>query len=395
MRILLVEDQLHQSALIERMLLRVDGVSVVTAENGRNAMDVLLGNGPTVDLILTDLQMPEMDGVSLLRHLGSLPVPPPVILMSAEDPGILGAAGSVAKALDLDLIGVVEKPITSIALLPLLERTRSPRRVSVRKIFSPAETMGATEIADLFENGAVTIHIQPKARISDRKVVGGEALVRMVEPNGALIAPNRFIPIVEADPELSYTLTKLVTQKVVETLARWPGGGMPVPISVNLPVACLTSADSADQLIEQVITAGIDPSLVCWEVTETATISNFAVALEILTRLRLQRFSLSIDDYGTGHSSLDRLAAIPFTEVKLDRVFVSGCASNARQCKIIASTAQLARELGLHCIAEGAETEEEVVTLGDLGVEFVQGFVIARPMPVPDFLSFAGAGTKQ
>jgi EAL domain-containing protein (putative c-di-GMP-specific phosphodiesterase class I) len=317
-----------------------------------------------------------------------------VVLVSAEHSSILTAAERVARAYGMRLLGSVAKPVTRAALHALVagalaETAGAAPGTPVRIPGPSVVALSAAEIRSWIGQGHLSVDLQPKLELASGAVGGAEALARLFSPVAGLrIPPGRFVPVIETDPALTADFTLAVTRTVAGALAAWPVGTPPPTLSINLAGSSLADPALADRLAETLDHAGIAPARIVWEVTETAALESMGAAIEILTRLRLKGSGLSIDDYGTGHSSLGRLAAIPFTEVKLDRAFVHGCVADRSARTIIASTVRLAHDLGMKCVAEGAETDDEVDVLRDLGCDAVQGYAVARPMPVDAFAAW-------
>jgi EAL domain-containing protein (putative c-di-GMP-specific phosphodiesterase class I)/CheY-like chemotaxis protein len=388
--VLLVEDKLLQRSLLERILRSLGPSSLAVAADGREALALLAAN-PAINLLITDLQMPVMDGVELLRHLGQRKLDPALVLMSATDPAILGAAERVAKAYGLNILATVAKPLTRTGLIALaaLGRGGSPSRPAASG--GPLRLMDEHAIRRAVRAGRLIPYFQPKVNLATGALAGAEVLARLSDADGSLISPGAFIPVIETEAMLALDFTLEVASVALRDLAAWDGPGQTRPVSVNLPSVCLCYPATIDALLRETGQFGAVNGDLTWEVTETAAIANYAVALEVLTRLRLMGFGIAIDDYGTGHSSMERLASIPFTEVKIDRSFVSGSADSAQKRMILGSTIRLVRELGMTCVAEGAETEAEVAVLRELGCDVVQGYAVARPMPVAAFRAWAEA----
>ena len=391
--VLLAEDDPHQREILTRLARPLTSGDLLVAEHGADALSKLDGRGE-LDLLITDLQMPVMDGVALLRHVAERGLSPMVVLVSAEHSSILTAAERVARAYGMRLLGSVAKPVTRAALHALvagaLAEAAGAAPVPPVRVPGPSVVaLSAAEIRSWIGQGHLSIDLQPKLELASGAVGGAEALARLFSPVAGLrIPPGRFVPVIESDRMLTADFTLAVTRTVAGALAAWPVGTPPPTLSINLPGSSLADPALADRLAETLDHAGIEPARIVWEVTETAALESMGAAIEILTRLRLKGSGLSIDDYGTGHSSLGRLAAIPFTEVKLDRAFVHGCAADRSARTIIASTVQLAHDLGMKCVAEGAETDDEVDVLRDLGCDAVQGYAVARPMPVDAFAAW-------
>lgn len=153
-------------------------------------------------------------------------------------------------------------------------------------------------------------------------------------------------------------------------------------------VNTFTLPDFPDFLIQAAQDEGVDPSKVVLELTETQVMENAVDCLEVLMRLRMKKFGLSIDDFGTGHSSMEQLKRIPFTELKIDRAFVYGAIENSSARAILESSAVLAKKLKMEIVAEGAETREDWDLVEEPGCDYVQGFYCVKPMPNEVLMEF-------
>jgi EAL domain-containing protein (putative c-di-GMP-specific phosphodiesterase class I) len=159
-------------------------------------------------------------------------------------------------------------------------------------------------------------------------------------------------------------------------------------VSVNLSLASLTDAMLADRITAIVRSARLDPRHMTLEITESAAMSNVASALENLARLRMHGFGLSIDDYGTGYASMQQLTRIPFTELKIDQGFVTGCVANHATRAIVESSVGMAHRLGIKSVAEGVETQSDWDALKAVSCDIAQGYFIAKPMDASSFVEF-------
>lgn len=227
------------------------------------------------------------------------------------------------------------------------------------------------------------LHYQPKVEVETGAVTGVEALLRWTHPIYGLIEPDQAITVAERSG-LIRPLTLWVLDAALAQVADWRAQGMEVDLAVNLSPALLADAAIVDEVVGLLNTHGIAPEVLTLELTEsvlTARQENEAVA-ELLA---YQGVRLSLDDFGTGASSLGRLKDLPVNELKIDRSFVAQITESKRAATIVASTVQLGRELGLTVVAEGVETEEAWHALGRLGCHVVQGFFLARPMPGEEF----------
>jgi EAL domain-containing protein (putative c-di-GMP-specific phosphodiesterase class I) len=211
-------------------------------------------------------------------------------------------------------------------------------------------------------------------------LVGVEALVRWQHPEQGLVFPDRFI----ATAEENGLIDALTHEVLVNSLAqarRWTDRGLDLRVAVNVSMDNLTALDFPDNVARALAAARLSPSRLVLEITESQLMKDPRAALDSLTRLRLKRIGLSIDDFGTGHSSLARLRDIPFDELKMDRGFVNGVSGDASLRAIVEATLAMARQLGMKSVAEGVETRADWDLLRGLGCDVAQGYWIGRPMP--------------
>jgi EAL domain-containing protein (putative c-di-GMP-specific phosphodiesterase class I) len=169
--------------------------------------------------------------------------------------------------------------------------------------------------------------------------------------------------------------------------------GIDIKVSINFSVNTFTLPEFPDFLIQTAQDEGVDLSKVVLEITETQVMKNALDSLEVLMRLRMKKFELSIDDFGTGNASMEQLKRIPFSELKIDRAFVYGATKDAGARAILESSVTLAKSLKMVIVAEGAENREDWDLVESLGIDIVQGYYCAKPMPNEQFLEFLGKWT--
>lgn len=180
-------------------------------------------------------------------------------------------------------------------------------------------------------------------------------------------------------------LTDVVYVKAMKQAKQWLDQGDKFKVAVNLSIDSLNRLDLTDFLINTAMEQGVDPSQVVIEVTESRFMEDIKGPLETLTRLRLKGALLSIDDFGTGYSSMEQLKRIPFTELKIDRAFVYRAWENKEARAILESSVSLAKSLNLMTVAEGVEDQADWDLIESLGVDIVQGYFVAKPMPAREF----------
>jgi signal transduction histidine kinase/EAL domain-containing protein (putative c-di-GMP-specific phosphodiesterase class I)/DNA-binding response OmpR family regulator len=384
--VLLVDDDpvviRHMSAMLTFGLSIAD---VLTASNGRQAADLLAARDGAIDVVICDLEMPEMDGVELIRSLGSTGFHGGVILMSGAEAKVLSTVGTLAGIQGLHVLGEVQKPVGPAQMTALLARFES--EVAPQRDRRAVEEITADAIREGIAQGEFEVWFQPKVDAVTLAPVGVEALARWVRGRAIHVAPDRFIVAAERlglIPELSRALV----DAALAGAARLAAQGAGLTVAINISRRMLDDLALPDWISARTHAAGLTPQAVVLEVTETGLSEDLTRALDVLTRLRLKGFGLSIDDFGIGYSSFEQLGRVPFTELKLDRSFVSrGCDDPAARA-ILEGSMGMARKLGLTTVAEGVETVEDLELIRSLGCDRVQGYLIARPLQLEELLTW-------
>ncbi len=383
-RLLLVDDDYVMHRITTVMLNDLGISRVQSAMSAPAALEILQQEGAQVDVVICDLNMPDMDGVEFIRHLARQDYTGAIILTSGEDLRILKTVEKLAIEHDLHVLGVLEKPITPAKLgelLDSLDQIRAEGTMLMTDFFTVAELENA------IKSDQLDTFFQPKVEIKSGKVVGVEALVRWHHPQLGLIKPNSFISMAE-DNGLIGDLTDVVCRKALEYAAQLKTHGHDLNVAINISVDALTNLEWPDKTSDLVRQSGLDASDISFEITESRLMDHLSVALDILSRLSLKRFKLSIDDFGTGYSSLEQLQRIPFTEFKIDRAFVHGAAREASARAILESSVLLAKKLDMVVVAEGVENQEDWDLVSEVGCDLVQGYFISRPLPFKQLLSW-------
>jgi len=376
-RIALVVDDSASHRFVAMELLRELGFGeVYEAAEGSEALKVLQAL-ETVDLILTDLRMPGMDGIELLGCLAKAPKQYLISVMSSVPRDVLDTVQGIADASNLDLLSVMPKPLTLTGLHLLLENSdpdQHARTVSRNLMeFEEADVSAALAASEL------RFYFQPKVSMSDKKLVGFEALVRWLHPAHGILPPVVFIHHIEQGNlalRFFYHLLRSTCDMVIMLHAVAPG----IHCSINLPVPLLDSPRLVDEIHSIVQAKGVAPEFIVLELTETTLMSNLAASLGTLARLRLKGFGVSMDDYGTGYSSMKQLSRCPFTELKIDREFVHDAADSPKKLAILTAAVSMSQRLSLNTVAEGVETASDWDQLSALGCHYAQGYFISRPI---------------
>ncbi|HWS31314.1 MAG TPA: bifunctional diguanylate cyclase/phosphodiesterase, partial [Actinoplanes sp.] len=235
----------------------------------------------------------------------------------------------------------------------------------------------------------IVLYYQPQIAIATGEVAGVEALLRWRHPQRGIVGPDELLRAAEPTPVMRL-LTARVLEEVVAQLALWRDGRWPLRAAVNVSARDLHAGDIADRLAELLERYAVPAEMLQLEITESALMADPHRVLETTTRLNRMGVAISLDDFGTGYSSLQHLRRLPLTEVKIDRSFVLGMATDAGDAAIVRSVVGLAESLGLRAVAEGVEDEITWRLLAAAGCHTAQGWFHARPMPAAALADWLG-----
>jgi EAL domain-containing protein (putative c-di-GMP-specific phosphodiesterase class I)/AmiR/NasT family two-component response regulator len=379
LQVLVVDDDAFVRKVLSHQLRKLGAGRIIEADDGERARELLRSNGEDLDLIVCDLVMPGADGVELLQDIAAHHTATALILMSSAEARLLRSVEYIARSRELRVLGCLQKPIQTPALKVLLSRMSGC--VAHRRA---APGLGV-EVTPAMLQAALAAHqiriaVQPQINLLTGQIEAAEALARWTLPDGAAITPDQFLPVAEASGLLDQ-LTDQVFELAVRAARDWHSAGLGLRVAINVAPTTLSRPGLPDRIARLTAQSRLSLRDVVIEVTETGVARDLLVPLEVLSRFRLQGMELSIDDFGTGYSSLERLRHIPFTELKIDRSFVSVARSDQDARRIVESSIRLAHDLGLRTVAEGIETLADEMLMRALGCDLGQGFLYARPMP--------------
>jgi EAL domain-containing protein (putative c-di-GMP-specific phosphodiesterase class I) len=240
--------------------------------------------------------------------------------------------------------------------------------------------------------GEVEVHYQPLMCFQTGRALGVEALVRWRHPVHGLLSPSRFIALAERNGSI-VPLTWTVLRRVVRQHAAWKKAGVSLAVSVNVSALFLAALETADALLDLLHDEGFDPHQLTLEITETEAARNPPVANALLRRLRESGVAVAMDDYGVGFSTLQRLQLFPFSNLKIDRWLVADLATDPQAQRTVRMLVALGQEQNFTLTGEGIETEEQWRILRELGCDYGQGYLIARPMPAQEVPTWLEAKT--
>lgn len=376
-KILILDDDTFMLKLLSRMLAKLGYTAVTTCDNGSDALQKIDHTDTRPDLILLDLNMPDMDGIEFVRYLVDRQYHGQLILVSGEDERMLKTAEKLVHAHKIPMPGYVHKPVDPNKLSEILQRLEVETSIHPQlsdKIYS------AADIRSAIANQELVNYYQPKVSVESGDVIGVETLVRWHHPHDGVIMPDRFIHVAE-DNNLIDDLTRFVLKQAIIQAGEWHRDGQTLRVSINVTMENLASLDFQDMVVNLVNENNLPPQKIVIEITESQVMGPDArIPLEILTRLRLKRFHLSIDDFGTGHSSLAQLRDIPFNELKIDQGFVHCAWQDDTLRAIYDASLAMGKQLGMDIVAEGVEDRDDWELLRQTGCDMAQGNFISRPL---------------
>ncbi|MCW2567292.1 MAG: diguanylate cyclase/phosphodiesterase [Mycobacterium sp.] len=302
-------------------------------------------------------------------------------------------------------VGIALYPEHAADTEPLLQRAdvateaakNNPRGLQVYSASMESRSVHrlglVSELRRALDTGALTVHYQPKVALRDNELLGAEVLVRWRHPEHGLVAPGDFVPVAE-HTGLILPVTRTVLRSALEQSATWAESGRQLQVAVNLSSRCLADVEFPAEVEAMLAEYKVPAERLTLEITESGMVGDTERPLPALHRLHQLGVRLSLDDFGTGYSSLSYLRRLPVDEVKIDKTFVLGMATDSGDLAIVRSIVDLSRHLGLAAVAEGVETEMTLRLLQEMGCDAAQGFYFSRPLPAERFEAWLAARTE-
>jgi EAL domain-containing protein (putative c-di-GMP-specific phosphodiesterase class I)/CheY-like chemotaxis protein len=342
------------------------------------------------DIIILDIKMPKMDGVEVLRLLAIKKCQANIILISGFDSGVLHSTSMLANELGLNIAAQITKPAQPKKIQSILKNIKNEQGNVLETLDSDITKVNnfcfsKEDILFALHNNQLVLFYQPQINLQTRELEGVEALARWDHPKYGIIYPNDFIPLIQ-----KYQLLGLLTDKVIrlaiEQEKLFNSYGYNFIISINICASNVTSLTLPETIEDLINNTEIQPSMICFEVTESELMGELISSMDTLTRMRIKGFKLSIDDFGTGYSSLLQLYRIPFNELKIDQSFIKNLMDSPESKIIVDTCITLAHKLDMSVVAEGIEDKETLEELTHMGCDVGQGYHICRPMPLSNIL---------
>lgn len=379
---LVAEGEPVQRELLVGMLRHLGAQHVTPASDGTSALRLLeIGLTPPANIALMDLALPGMDGLEVIRRLAEIDCRAGIIILAAESADVLFSVETMAEAYGLDVLGSSGKPMTSARLQELIAHYREPVAEPESGPQHPEFTFAEVERG--LQGREFGPHFQPKIELETGAVKGLEMFARWHHPEYGVLGPSAFVPVLQSARRVDF-LDWCMIEKSVAACRSLHDKGIPISFSFNVDPSTLAHPQFIAQITACLTRHRVLADYVTFEITEASVLTTNPHFLERLLRLRMMGFGLAIDDYGTGRSNLQLLAAIPFSELKIDPGFVDGASRKRPIGTVLKSFIGLARSLSRDACAVGVETRADWDFLQSLGCAYAQGFYIANPMPVED-----------
>ncbi|WP_440905281.1 EAL domain-containing protein [Catenovulum sp. SX2] len=375
---LLLDDSPSIIALMTQVLKNAGITQVNAFSNANDALTYLANN--SVNIIFSDLNLPHIDGVEFIRLLQQHNYPGHLVIVSSMSAKTIKSVEQLARTCKLNLVGSIAKPITEQAVANMLTKASEYKKPSHR---ANVEKLKIYELIRALEQQQFDLYYQPLICNKTRRIIGLEALARLNHPSKGLVFPDSFIMELEHNALIKH-LTYEQLDQVLQQIASWRDKGLALSVSLNISATLLIEKNLPDMIFELLSCYKLPADKLVLEITESSVIEQQADMLEVLSRLSMRGIKLSIDDFGTGFSSVERLIDLPFSEMKIDKQFVQNAVTDEGQRATLESMVNMAKRLGMSVVLEGIETLEHWNMACHLSGDILQGYYIAKPMPASE-----------
>lgn len=359
-------------------------------------------------IIIVDLAPRDQDNLTLMAQLADLNEKVQLVIVSGVNRESVNLAAKNANERGLRVLGILHKPVPVARMRQLLTlylnaaQRKTPAPSNWQQQLANRDWMPTQDdLIDVIENDLLTLHYQPKLDCSTGNLIGFEALARWDVPGKGMVTPDVFVPLAESSHLMSVLtcniakhgllwLSKIQRSPVLSNCSLQPAYSPDkLTLALNLSARCLEDTDMPDKLAEICDQFGVDTANVILEISEATVMHDPDNLLQSLTRFRDKRFQLSIDDFGTGFSSMLHLVRLPFTELKIDKEFVGIADTSAEARAVIKCSVDLSKSLGIKSVAEGVESQSTRQYLTELGCNAFQGYLISRPVNEDSLLEWS------
>jgi EAL domain-containing protein (putative c-di-GMP-specific phosphodiesterase class I) len=367
----------HDDAEIAERISRVAaaaGLLVVRAPSFSALLNHI--DDPLLSAVVIDVAAPRDGGIDLLKRLYSPSSRARIVVIGAWDAKAADATHRLAQSRGIDIAVFRKQGIDDDQLARQLCAGRDG-----------GQRFGPAELDDSLEKGFLRVEYQPKVPLTANGVFGVEALCRIRHPEFGIISPDRFVPLAETCG-LIFKLTDAVACEAFRAHRAWRDAGLALRLAINVSPELLRENEWSNLFLQRCAEYRVDPKSITLEITESAAGATDPAACEVLTALRARGFTLSIDDFGTGFSSLSTLYRLPVGELKIDKSFILDLQGSSGARTLVESTVSMAQRIGLKVVAEGVESEAVFRELRQMGIHEAQGYFVGKSMPPEDVIPF-------
>ncbi|WP_240206599.1 EAL domain-containing response regulator [Vibrio sp. CyArs1] len=374
-KILVVEDDVVQRNYM-RSFLCTNGFTSVTAVERAEECLVLLRDGVKFDMVICDIKLPDMDGVELLTYLDEFDLEH-VIIVSSIDEDVLKVVEKICRKLEFGSHAVFRKVDVNSKLIEYIN-SKLEFSTNENVIIETKSSYSHEEIISLYYDCSIVNFYQPQFDVEKNQVVSFEILTRLVDKKGDYILPGDFIPIVK----LNGYIFSLMLTSLEQAFIDFREFNIQKSLSLNVTQEILRNKTLYSHLVQLCDKYNFKYQDLTLEITEEEMYEDSVSMLSNLSRLAIKGFRLSIDDFGTGFASLDKVLDLPISELKVDKSIVRDITYSQKKTEVVSLLVALATALNIKLITEGVEDYQTLDILKELGVRHFQGFYFGRPMPI-------------
>lgn len=371
-----MEDHDVQRRLLIQILSNLGAVSVQGAEDGHAALRIMREADRPIDIMITDLSMPGMDGIELIRHVGEGGSGVSIILTSSLEPQLLASVANMAQAFKVKLLGLMKKPASAVKLAPLIQQYLADK---VPPRLGDDQALALAEIAEAFVRDEFEPCFEPTVSLSSLKVVGVQAVPVWRHPARGMLAAPAFLPAVKSCG-LGDDFAWMMLRKCAAQSAAWKDCGLNLKVAVHLALGSLAELHLASRVEKVVLQERAEPGSLTLGIGEDAVDVASARALENMVRLRMTGFELAVDEFGTGSMAAEQLARVAFNALKISRNFVSAKSKAKPVWAGLAAALDTAHQLNLVAVADGIATPDDWNLLQEMQCPLGQGPLISKPL---------------
>lgn len=380
MRVFILDDDPIFLTVMEGLLGAFEGVEALCETSGDVALQRIAELAQTIDLVISDLNMPGVDGLSFLRGLSELQFRQPVVLITGEREAIRNSAQHLAGNFGLNIISAIKKPIDLLTL-------QKTMRLAREKAAGAAPVANSKNDQALEEPFEPQLFYQPQVDIHQGRTVGAEALVRGLTESGRVVGAGSVLAAF-SEVDARFELTCKLFAMLCRDIHRMRGSAPEIQLSFNVDTYILERRDFIGTIVAMAREAGVDPRRITMELTEKQLSADTDALLEKVARLGMAGFATSLDDFGTGASNYDLLRQGAFDELKIDHSIIQRIDSDPMSARFVNFAVDVTRSRGTHLVAEGVEDRDCLTSLKVLGVRRMQGYFFSRPIAFDAFTDF-------